>query len=95
MIKRLCFLVVVPVLLLVAGVAGAQYPILDEIAGKVVQKVQQSTCEQLWQARGKQKSPREQEVIQLLRNDPQMMSAFMNQVATPVATKMFECGMIP
>jgi len=81
--------------LVLAGVAGAQYPILDLIADKVVQKYQQSTCEQLWEARGKPKSADEQQVIQLLRGDPQMRTAFLNKIAAPVANKMFECGMIP
>ena len=34
-----------------AGIAGAQqYPMLDRVASKVVQKYQQSSCEQLWEA---------------------------------------------
>jgi hypothetical protein len=32
---------------LFASVAGAQFPILDMVAEKVVQKYAQSTCEQL------------------------------------------------
>jgi len=81
--------------LLFAGVAGAQYPILDMAAEKVVQKYAQSTCEQLWEQRSKPKSPQEQEMIQMLRNDAQMRTAFINKIAAPVANKMFECGMIP
>jgi hypothetical protein len=41
------------------GVAGAQYPILDTIADKVVQKYEQSSCEQLWEKKGQPKSLRE------------------------------------
>ena len=41
------------------------------------------------------KSEKEQEVIGLLRSDPQMRQAFIDQVAAPIANKMFECGMIP
>jgi len=81
--------------LLVVGIAAAQYPLLDMMADRVVQKYQGSTCEQLWEARGKPKSEREQELIQLLRGDPQMRTAFINKIAAPVANKMFECGMIP
>jgi len=85
-----------PVLaVLVVGVASAQFPILDLIAEKVVEKYQQSTCEQLWEQRGKPKSANEQQVIQMLRNDAQMRTAFLNKIAAPVANKMFECGMIP
>jgi uncharacterized membrane protein len=81
--------------LLVAGVAGAQFPILDMMAERVVQKYEQATCEQLWEQRGKPKSQQEQELIQLLRGDAQMRTIFINKIAAPVANKMFECGMIP
>jgi len=94
MIKRVCLFATV-VALLVVGFAGAQSPILDMVADRVTQKYQQATCEQLWEQRGKPKSPQEQEAIQLLRGDPQMRAAFINKVAAPVANKLFECGMIP
>ena len=81
--------------LLVGGIAAAQFPIMDMMADKVVQKYQSSTCEQLWEARGKPKSEREQELIQMLRGDPQARTAFINKIAAPVANKMFECGLIP
>ena len=79
--------------------APQQYPIMDAIANKIVQKYQTSTCEQLWQeraqAKNKPKSAQEQEAITLLRNDAQMRAAFINKIAAPIANKMFECGMIP
>ncbi len=82
--------------LLYVGIAGAQdYPIMNMVADKVIQKYQQSTCEELWQKKGKPKSAQEQRVIQLLRDDPQMRQAFINKIAAPIANKMFECGMIP
>ena len=92
-------LVVVPAVMF-AGVALAQqYPIMDRVADKVIQKYQSSTCEQLAQeraqAKGKPKSPQEQRAIQLLRQDPNMRAAFVNKVAAPIANKLFECGMIP
>jgi len=77
-----------------AGIAYAQ-PILDAVAGKVVQKYQNASCEQLWEKKGQPKSPEEQRVIGLLKSDPQMRTAFINKVAAPIANKMFECGMIP
>jgi ABC-type Fe2+-enterobactin transport system substrate-binding protein len=78
------------------GVASAQqYPIMDEIAQKVIQKYRNASCEQLWQQRGQPKSPREQEAIQVLQNDPQMRAAFIDRVAAPVANKMFVCGLLP
>jgi hypothetical protein len=95
MTRRYCLFVLVFVLLCVS-VAGAQdYPLMNMIADKVIQKYQQSSCEQLWQQKSEPKSPREQEVIQLLHGDPQMSTAFINKVAAPIANKMFQCGMIP
>ena len=89
------FAAMLPVLLF-AGVASAQqYPILDEIANKVVMKYQNSSCEQLWEKRGQPKSQREQEFMQALRNNPQMRAAFIDRVAAPIANKMFQCGMLP
>ena len=81
--------------LLVVSVAVAQFPILDMMAERVIQKYQNATCEQLWESRGKPKSQQEQELIQALRGDPQMRTTFINKIAGPVANKMFECGMIP
>lgn len=83
-----------------AGAALAQqYPIMDRVADKVIQKYQTSSCEQLTQerarAKGKPNSAQEQRAIQLLREDPNMRTAFLNKVAAPIANKMFECGMIP
>ena len=76
-----------------------QYPVMEMIANKVVQKYQQATCEQLWQERAqkgkKPESPMEQRALEMLKSDPQMRSAFINKVAAPIANKMFECGMIP
>ena len=81
--------------LLFAGISSAQFPMLDMIADKVIQKYQTSTCEQLWQQKGQPKPPMEQQAIQTLRNAPEMRLAFINRVAAPIANKMFECGMIP
>jgi hypothetical protein len=94
MIKRVCLLAMVLALLSV-GVAGAQHPLLDLIANKVIQKYQQATCEQLWQQKAEPKPQMEQELVQMLRNDPQMRTEFLNKIAAPVANRMFECGMIP
>ncbi len=81
--------------LLFVSVAGAQHPILDMIASKVIQKYQNETCEQLWQERDKPKPPQEEQAVKMLRADPQMRTEFLNKVAAPIANKMFECGMIP
>src|SRR5262247_2177055 len=93
------FVIAILSVLLFVGAAGAQHPLLDQIANKVVQKYQQSTCEQLWAERakkkGKPKPAMEQEAIQKLRSDPQLSAEFINRVAAPIANKMFQCGMIP
>ena len=83
----------------VAGIAYAQFPIMDRVADKVIQKYQTSTCEQLWQEKaqgqGQPKPEMEQRAIQALKSDPQMRQAFFNKVSAPIVNKMFECGMIP
>jgi hypothetical protein len=80
----------------VAGVVYAQqFPILDAVANKVVQKYQSSSCEQLWEKKSQPKGPEEQRVVGMLRSDPAMRTEFLNRVAGPIANKMFECGMIP
>jgi hypothetical protein len=94
--KRIYGLALIFALFGSAGVASAQqHPMLDAIANKVVQKYRNSSCEQLWQQRGQPHSPREQEAIQLLRDDPQMRRVFIDRVAAPIANKMFECGLLP
>jgi hypothetical protein len=86
-------------MLLCSRAALAQYPIVDAVADKVIQKYQQSSCEQLWMEKaehqGRPKPQREQEALQMLRGNPQMRAAFIDKVAAPVANKMFECGMMP
>jgi hypothetical protein len=93
----MCCLFAMASLLVFMGEASTQqdYPILDRVAEKVIQKYQQSTCEQLWQDRGKPKPEMEERAIRMLRNDPQMRQVFINKVAAPIANKLFECGMIP
>ena len=97
MVKRpyLCALLFMLVYLSVAE--AQQYPIMDMIADKLIQKYQQSTCEQLWQKKSEKAPPSEmeQKAIQALKNDPQMRTAFINKVAAPIANKMFQCGLIP
>jgi hypothetical protein len=87
------------VALFCAAVNAQDFPVLDQIANKVVQKYQQATCEQLWQERAqkgkKPESPMEQRALEMLKSDAQMRQTFINKIAAPIANKMFECGMIP
>jgi hypothetical protein len=94
------YLFALAAMLLPVGIASAQdYPIMDKIAQKVIQKYQNSSCQQLAQEKSQpptgQKAEMEQRAVGILRNDPQMRTAFINQVAAPIANKLFECGMIP
>ena len=77
--------------------APPQYPILDMAANRVIQKYQNSTCEQLWMKKTQKAPPSAegQRVLGFLKSDPQMRTLFIDKVAAPVANKMFECGMIP
>jgi hypothetical protein len=95
-------LFVLGLFLLLVGLARAQeshYPVMEKLAQKVVQKYQTSSCQDL--AKQKSQPPTgkqaqiEQRVLEVLRNDPQMRTEFINRVAAPIANKLFECGMIP
>jgi hypothetical protein len=72
---------------------------MERVAQKVIQKYQTSSCQDLAQQKshpptGKQ-TQIEQRAVEVLRNDPQMRTEFLNRVAAPIANKLFECGMIP
>ena len=93
--KKRSVMLVAAAVSVVAVVAYAQFPIMDAVANKVIQKYESSTCEQLWAQKQQPKSAEEQRVLGLLKSDPQMRAAFLNKVAGPISNKMFECGMIP
>lgn len=94
--QRLVFPMALTLTLILTSATYAQnYPIMDEIAGKVVAKYQTSSCKQLAEERGQPKGEAEQRVVQLLRDDPKMRAEFINRVAAPIANKLFECGLIP
>jgi hypothetical protein len=88
------------VLLFQAGVASAQqYPLMDKLADRVVQKYQSSSCQDLIAKKSQPQTGKremmEEKAVEMLRKDPQMRTEFLNRVAGPIANKMFECGMIP
>jgi hypothetical protein len=81
---------------LIEGIAAAQpFPMVDQMAQRVVQKYQNSSCQQLAMERSQPKGELEQRAIQVLRTDSQMRTEFINRVAAPIANKLFECGLIP
>ena len=75
------------------------YPLMEQVAQRVIQHYQTSSCQALEQERSQpptvQKAQMEQRAMQVLQNDPQMRTAFLNRVAVPIANKLFECDMIP
>lgn len=86
----------IAVLLLFAGFACAQdYPILNMVADRVNEKYRNATCEQVWQDKEKPKGEMEKNLIQMLKENPQMRQVFIDKVAASVANKMFECGLVP
>jgi len=101
MIKRfvLIALAAAPLCFLNARVVCAQpFPMIDKLAQRVIEKYQNSSCQQLAEERSQPKAPKgemEQRAITVLRSDPQMRTEFINRVAAPVANKLFECGLIP
>ena len=78
-----------------AGTAHAQYPVLDAVANRVIEKYQSASCEELWQKKEAPKSPEEQRALEFLRQDPQARIMFIDKVAGTIVNKMFTCGMIP
>ena len=91
--------VFVSVLAAVAMASHQQYPVMEAIAQKVIQKYQGSTCEQLLADKEKPPDPKQAQTmdkaLKQLRSDPEMRKAFIDKVAAPIVNKMFECGMIP
>jgi len=79
--------------------AQSKYPVMEKVAQKLINKYQQSSCEDLKreksQAPSAEDAEMKQKVIEAMRKDPQMRQEFINMVAAPIANKMFECGMIP
>ena len=75
------------------------YPIMEQVAQRVIQHYQTSSCQALAEQKSQpptgQRAQMEQRAMQILRNDPQMRTEFLNRVAAPIANKLFECGLIP
>ena len=105
--KRLLAAVVTSMLFIAVAVSAMppapepaqQYPVMEGIAKKVIQKYQASSCQQLWAEKGQaptaEQLQKQEKATQMLRQDGAMRKAFLDIVAAPIANKMFECGMIP
>jgi len=92
--KQICLFAMLCAML-VSVTVRADYPLMNMVADKVIDKYQSSTCEQLWEQKSKPKTDEEKNLIEVLKGDPQMRTAFIDKVAAPVVNKMFTCGMIP
>jgi hypothetical protein len=82
-----------------ASTQQSEYPVMDKVAQKVIDKYQTSSCEDLKAKKEQPPDPKQdamkQRVVGMLKSDPKMREQFLNKVAAPIANKMFECGMIP
>ena len=85
-----------------ASTQQSQYPILDKMAQRVIEKYRTTSCADL---KAKKEAPKpaepgdqaqmKQKIVMMLHNDPKMRAHFLNMIAGPIANKMFECGMVP
>jgi hypothetical protein len=77
----------------------SEYPMMEKVAQKVIEKYQNSSCEDLKAQKGHAPDPQQaamkQKAVGMLKRDPKMRQEFLNKVAPPIANKMFDCGMIP
>jgi hypothetical protein len=66
-----------------------QYPVMEKLAQKVIQKYQQSSCEQLAAEKAQPLSAKKQHMqdraVDVLHRDPDMRKAFIDRVAAPIA----------
>jgi Flp pilus assembly protein CpaB len=83
----------------IGSAQSSQYPMIDKVAAKVVSHYQNSSCQQIAAAKQQppsgQQAQAEQHAIQYLHQNPQAAQYFISKVATPIANKLFQCGMIP
>lgn len=96
---RLLMLISGLICLCTVPVRAQNYPIMDRIAAKMVDKYQSSSCQKLAAQRSQrptgQRAAMEERAVRMLHEDPRMREEFINRVAAPIANKLFECGLIP
>jgi hypothetical protein len=97
--RNSCLLIAVATVTLISATARADYPMVNMVAEKIINKYQTSSCEQLKlekaERQGKPKSDMEQRAIQVLHEDAGARADFFQKISTPVLSKLFECNMIP
>jgi hypothetical protein len=93
------FVLAAGILTVFSASASAQsqspYPLADKVAAQVIAHYQNSSCQQIAEAKQHPPSPQQQKAVQLLKQNPQAAQYFISKVAAPIANKLFECGMIP
>ena len=78
-----------------AVVHAQPYPMLDPVVKNVIQKYQTSTCAQLAANKAAPPSAMAKRAVDMMRKDPQLRQAFLDQVSPTIVNKLFECGLIP
>ena len=68
---------------------------MEEVAERAIAHYQTSSCETLARERRQPPTQMKQRVLQVLREDPQLRTQFLDRVAAPIANKLFECDLIP
>lgn len=66
------FTIVSLFLIAIGGTAQDQHPMLDQLAKKVIQKYQTSSCQQLAQQKREPPPPEKVKAVQFLKTDPTM-----------------------
>jgi len=83
----------------VAVAQSSSYPLIDKLAAQVVSHYENSSCQQIaakkQQPPSAQQAQAEQKAVQYLHQNPQAAQYFIGKVATPIANKLFQCGIIP
>jgi len=81
------------------ALAQSPFPIIDKLADKVIAKYQNSSCAQLAAEKGQkptgEKAAMEEHAVQYMHQNPQAAQHFISRVASPIANKLFSCGLIP
>lgn len=82
-----------------------QEQVVEAIAGVVIAKFQNASCEELSQMQSTTASSAtsnsdpqaalKEKAIALLKANPEVREQFLNQVAPVIANKMFDCNFIP
>lgn len=103
---RLLVLGIVPITLTLNGcnLFVSQDKLVEFAANLVIEQYQNASCEEVAQMQptsgdaasgNDQEAVMKQKAIELLQNNPELREKFINQVAGPMANKMFECNLVP